>query len=58
MPMARSAVLIGRTAADLVRNVVILVLTDRRRYIIGLASSRRGTGLACIALRQRVRSSR
>jgi len=35
MPMARSAVLIGRTAADLVRNVLIVVLMIAVGYIIG-----------------------
>ena len=35
MPMARSAVLIGRTAADLVRNVLIIVLMIIVGYIIG-----------------------
>ena len=35
MPMARSAVLIGRTAADLVRNVLIVVLMIIVGYIIG-----------------------
>ena len=35
MPMARSAVLIGRTSADLVRNVLIIVLMIVVGYIIG-----------------------
>src|SRR5579884_129764 len=35
MPMARSAVLVGRTAADLVRNVLIIVLMIIVGYIIG-----------------------
>ncbi|MBV9311313.1 MAG: ABC transporter permease [Solirubrobacterales bacterium] len=35
MPMARSAVLIGRTAADLVRNVLIIVLMIGVGYLIG-----------------------
>src|SRR5438270_214033 len=35
MPMARSAVLIGRTSADLVRNVLIIVLMILVGYIIG-----------------------
>ena len=35
MPMARSAVLIGRTVADLVRNVLIIVLMIIVGYIIG-----------------------
>ncbi len=35
MPMARSAVLLGRTVADLVRNVLILVLMAAVGYLIG-----------------------
>ena len=35
MPMARSAVLIGRTLADLVRNVVIIVLMSGVGYAVG-----------------------
>jgi ABC transporter DrrB family efflux protein len=35
MPMARSAVLVGRTVADLVRNVVIVVLMIIVGYLIG-----------------------
>jgi ABC-2 type transport system permease protein/oleandomycin transport system permease protein len=35
MPMARSAVLIGRTSADLVRNVLIILLMIIVGYIIG-----------------------
>jgi len=35
MPMARSAVLVGRTVADLVRNVIILVLMIAVGYLIG-----------------------
>jgi ABC-2 type transport system ATP-binding protein len=35
MPMARSAVLIGRTAADLVRNVLIVLLMIGVGYILG-----------------------
>jgi ABC transporter DrrB family efflux protein len=35
MPMARSAVLIGRTTADLVRNVLIIMLMIIVGYIIG-----------------------
>jgi ABC-2 type transport system ATP-binding protein len=35
MPMARSAVLIGRTAADLVRNVLIILLMIGVGYAIG-----------------------
>jgi len=51
MPMARSAVLIGRTAADLVRNVLIVVLMLIVGYIIGF---RFGAGVAqalvCVVL--------
>ncbi len=51
MPMARSAVLIGRTVADLVRNVVILGLMTVVGYLIGF---RFGAGplnaLACVAI--------
>jgi ABC-2 type transport system permease protein/oleandomycin transport system permease protein len=35
MPMARSAVLIGRTAADLVRNVLIILLMIGVGYAVG-----------------------
>ena len=35
MPMARSAVLVGRTSADLVRNVLIILLMIIVGYIIG-----------------------
>ena len=35
MPMARSAVLVGRTTADLVRNVLIVVLMIVVGYIVG-----------------------
>jgi ABC transporter DrrB family efflux protein len=35
MPMARSAVLIGRTAADLVRNVLIILLMVGVGYLLG-----------------------
>src|SRR6202011_769205 len=35
MPMARSAVLLGRTLADLVRNVLILLLMAAVGYAIG-----------------------
>src|SRR6185437_15212591 len=51
MPMARSAVLVGRTLADLVRNVLIIVLMVVVGYLIGF---RFHTGVAqalgCIAL--------
>jgi hypothetical protein len=35
MPMARSAVLLGRTTADLVRNVLIIVLMIGVGYLVG-----------------------
>jgi ABC transporter DrrB family efflux protein len=51
MPMARSAVLIGRTAADLVRNVLIIVLMIVVGYIIGFRfQAGVAQALACIAL--------
>ena len=51
MPMARSAVLIGRTSADLVRNILIIVLMIVVGYIIGFGF-RAGVlqALGCIAL--------
>jgi ABC transporter DrrB family efflux protein len=51
MPMARSAVLIGRTAADLVRNVLIIVLMIIVGYIIGFRfQAGVAQAVACIAL--------
>jgi ABC transporter DrrB family efflux protein len=51
MPMARSAVLIGRTAADLVRNVLIIVLMIIVGYIIGFRfHAGVAQALVCIAL--------
>jgi ABC transporter DrrB family efflux protein len=51
MPMARSAVLIGRTAADLVRNVLIIVLMIIVGYIIGFRfQAGVAQALACIVL--------
>jgi ABC transporter DrrB family efflux protein len=51
MPMARSAVLIGRTTADLVRNVLIIVLMIIVGYIIGFRfQAGVAQALACIAL--------
>ncbi len=51
MPMARSAVLIGRTAADLVRNVLIIVLMIVVGYIIGFRfQAGVAQAVACIAL--------
>ena len=39
MPMARSAVLVGRTVADLVRNVIILAIMIGVGYVIGFRFS-------------------
>ncbi|HEY1518068.1 MAG TPA: ABC transporter permease [Solirubrobacteraceae bacterium] len=51
MPMARSAVLIGRTAADFVRNVLIIVLMIIVGYIVGFRfQAGVAQALACIAL--------
>jgi ABC transporter DrrB family efflux protein len=51
MPMARSAVLIGRTAADLVRNVLIILLMIVVGYIVGFRfEAGVAQALACIAL--------
>ena len=51
MPMARSAVLVGRTAADLVRNVLIIVLMILVGYIIGFRfQAGVAQAVACIAL--------
>jgi ABC-2 type transport system permease protein len=51
MPMARSAVLIGRTAADLVRNVLIIVLMIIVGYISGFRfQAGVAQALACMAL--------
>ncbi len=51
MPMARSAVLIGRTTADLVRNVLIILLMIIVGYIIGFRFQAGVVqALACIAL--------
>jgi ABC transporter DrrB family efflux protein len=51
MPMARSAVLIGRTVADLVRNVLIIGLMTMVGYLIGF-SFQAGllNALACVAV--------
>jgi ABC-2 type transport system permease protein/oleandomycin transport system permease protein len=51
MPMARSAVLLGRTNADLVRNVVIIALMIVVGYVIGFRF-RAGplNALACVAV--------
>jgi ABC transporter DrrB family efflux protein len=51
MPMARSAVLVGRTAADLVRNVLIIVLMIIVGYIIGFRfEAGVAQAVVCIAL--------
>jgi ABC transporter DrrB family efflux protein len=51
MPMARSAVLIGRTAADLLRNVLIILLMIAVGYIIGFSfQGGLGQAIGCIAL--------
>ncbi len=51
MPMARSAVLIGRTVADLVRNVLIIVLMIVVGYIIGFRfQAGVAQAIGCIAL--------
>ncbi len=51
MPMARSAVLVGRTVADLVRNVLIILLMTMVGYLIGF-SFQAGllNALACVAV--------
>src|SRR3984885_5289453 len=51
MPMARSAVLVGRTVADLVRNVLIVVLMIVVGYIIGFRfQGGVAQAIGCIAL--------
>jgi ABC transporter DrrB family efflux protein len=51
MPMARSAVLVGRTAADLVRNVLIIVLMILVGYIVGFRfQAGVAQAVACVAL--------
>jgi ABC transporter DrrB family efflux protein len=51
MPMARSAVLIGRTTADLVRNVLIIGLMTVVGYIIGFQfHAGLLNALACVAI--------
>jgi ABC-2 type transport system permease protein/oleandomycin transport system permease protein len=51
MPMARSAVLIGRTVADLVRNVLIIGLMTAVGYLIGF-NFQAGllNAIACVAV--------
>jgi ABC-2 type transport system permease protein/oleandomycin transport system permease protein len=51
MPMARSAVLVGRTAADLVRNVAIIILMIAVGYIVGFRFQAGVLqAVACVAL--------
>jgi ABC-2 type transport system ATP-binding protein len=51
MPMARSAVLLGRTTADLVRNVLIIGLMVLVGYLVGFRfEAGIGPALACVAL--------
>jgi ABC transporter DrrB family efflux protein len=51
MPMARSAVLIGRTVADLVRNVLIIGLMTLVGYLIGFRfQAGVVNALACVAV--------
>ena len=51
MPMARSAVLIGRTVADLVRNVLIIALMTAVGYLIGFRfQAGLPNALACVAV--------
>ena len=51
MPMARSAVLIGRTVADLVRNVLIIALMIVVGYLIGFRfQAGLLNALACVAI--------
>jgi ABC transporter DrrB family efflux protein len=51
MPMARSAVLIGRTTADLVRNVLIIGLMTAVGYLIGFEfHAGLLNALACVAV--------
>ena len=51
MPMARSAVLIGRTTADLVRNLLIILLMTAVGYVIGFQFHAGFlNALACIAV--------
>jgi ABC-type polysaccharide/polyol phosphate export permease len=51
MPMARSAVMVGRTTADLVRNILIIGLMIGVGYLVGF-SFHAGipAALACVAL--------
>ena len=57
MPMARSAVLVGRTLADLVRNVLIIGLMTAVGYVIGFRFQAGLRERACVRGRcQRVRT--
>jgi ABC-2 type transport system permease protein/oleandomycin transport system permease protein len=51
MPMARSAVLVGRTVADLVRNVLIIGLMTAVGYLIGFRFTGGVSGaIGCVAI--------
>jgi ABC-2 type transport system permease protein/oleandomycin transport system permease protein len=51
MPMARSAVLLGRTIADLVRNIVIVLLMTAVGYLVGFRfHGGIGGALGCFAI--------
>jgi ABC transporter DrrB family efflux protein len=51
MPMARSAVLVGRTTADLVRNILIIGLMVVVGYLVGFRfHAGVGPALGCVAL--------
>jgi ABC transporter DrrB family efflux protein len=51
MPMARSAVLVGRTVADLVRNILIIGLMTIVAYVIGFRfQAGLVNALACVAV--------
>jgi ABC transporter DrrB family efflux protein len=51
MPMARSAVLVGRTLADLVRNVLIIGLMTAVGYLVGFRfTGGLGGAIACVAI--------
>jgi ABC transporter DrrB family efflux protein len=51
MPMARSAVMVGRTTADLVRNILIIGLMIGVGYLVGFSfHAGIAAALACVAL--------
>src|SRR3954454_8566239 len=51
MPMARSAVLVGRTVADLVRNILIVCLMIVVGYLVGFRfHGGLGGALGCVAI--------